>query len=231
MKKIAIAAAALMILGAVAITLLGQVPTAITQEDRQAAVQMMADNENLLSSTPDSFEDEVATIKTVQMAVLGAAPVNKPIAHNSPRELTQLIEAGHGLCFDRSRAIEKLLTMAGFKVRHVSVYSTATTGTAFRALLTPQVPSHALSEALTTRGWMVIDSNVPWIGLTKDGDVVGVKDLGSHYEWASGQPLEIFETDFTYVYGLYSRHGEFYEPYTPVPDFDVKQLIYNVLPG
>ena len=32
---------------------------------------------------------------------------------------------------------------------------------------------------------------------------------------------------FTYLFGLYSRHGRFYPPYTPVPDLDWGQLGYN----
>jgi hypothetical protein len=33
--------------------------------------------------------------------------------------------------------------------------------------------------------------------------------------------------DFVFVYGLYSRHGGFYPPFVPLPDFDWAQLHHN----
>lgn len=37
----------------------------------------------------------------------------------------------------------------------------------------------------------------------------------------------LFKRPSVHIRGLYSRHGHFYPPYTPVPDFNVQQLLSN----
>jgi hypothetical protein len=39
----------------------------------------------------------------------------------------------------------------------------------------------------------------------------------------------IFRSDFTYVIGLFSRHGRFYPPFTPIPDVNWRQIVYNLV--
>jgi len=138
--------------------------------------------------------------------------------------ITQTPPTRAGLCYDRSRAIEKILTDLGFKIRHAAVYSTKNTGSWLKSLLTPRTPSHAVSEVKTERGWMVIDSNNRWIGLTRDGKPVDLAELRdgniSQMTWdprLKEHMSPIFEAPFSYVFGLYSRHGRFYPPYTPFP--------------
>ena len=89
----------------------------------------------------------------------------------------QLVEAGKGLSYNRSRAIETILRLYGLEKRHVAIYSTAETGSAIRSLLTPGIDSHAISEVRTLNGWMAVDSNAPWIGPTADGEIVETSDM------------------------------------------------------
>ncbi len=79
---------------------------------------------------------------------------------------------------------------------------------------------------------MLIDSNARWIGLTEDGLVKSIEDLQSldHrvVRWSSrnlAKMNEIFSKDFTYVIGLYSRHGRFFPPYSPIPDYNIRHLL------
>src|SRR5680860_1366733 len=150
-----------------------------------------------------------------------------------PRELRDLYQARSGLCFDRSRAIEKILSSLGFEVRHAAVYSTKD-ASRLRAFLTPRTPSHALTEVKTARGWLVIDSNRRWIGLTRDGtpvDLDALRETKAQQAWDSRlkEPMStILSGPFSYLFGLYSRHGRFYAPYTPIPDADWRQVLYNV---
>src|SRR3546814_13565188 len=81
------------------------------------------------------------------------------------REPKDLYAGQSGECYDRSRSIEKLLRLAGFEARHVSVYSVTDGSSVLGVLLTPGTSSHAVSEVLTQRGWMLVDSNARWIGL------------------------------------------------------------------
>lgn len=173
---------------------------------------------------PGSFDDEVDLIRAVQTAVLRAAPIDKGLPEGAPRELPDLIRAGYGLCYDRSRAIETVLRFYGFETRHASVYATDERS-AVEALLTRQSPSHAVSEVLTQRGWMLVDSNAPWLGL-KDGQPVDLAHVAAHPSGTAGA-TSILGRPFTWIYGLYSRHGRFYAPFTPIPDVSWAELLYN----
>lgn len=222
----------------VAILAYHDVSTEVTPDDAVYAERILRETGHggLVGQTPPTdFDDQMDTIVAVQDAVLSIAPGNDGIPFDQPRELADLYKARSGLCFDRSRAIEKILKYLGFEVRHAAVYSTKDTGSALKSLLTPQNPSHAVSEVKTERGWLVIDSNQRWLGLTSDGEPVDLRKLQtSAYDNETWDPRlkaplsTILAEPFTYVLGLYSRHGRYYPPYTPIPDADWNQIPYNV---
>jgi len=113
------------------------------------------------------------------------------------------------------------------------MYSTVDTGSALRSLTTKDTISHALTEVETRRGWMIVDSKTRWAGLTSDGkplDLASVRQ-DPHRKWNSAvkDPLpEIYGAPFTWIYGLYSRHGRFYPPYDPVPDVNWSEFAQNL---
>lgn len=213
------------------------VSTDLTDADRRYAALILSDagygslyHENW---KPDDFEDQVRAIVAVQDAVLRTAPKEVEIPLGQQREPKDLYELKQGLCFDRSRSIEKILTWLGFETRHVSIYDTEKIGR-FRALITPQVPSHAVSEVLTQKGWMLVDSNARWIGLSEQREPLSVDWIQRRQEdlvaWAPesrGNINNIFLHHFIRIYGLYSCHGYFYPPFTPIPDVNLPQLASN----
>jgi hypothetical protein len=220
---------AILLAGAVAAS--HDVSRDVAPADAATARQLLAGY--AADAPPRTFEQEVAFISAVQDRVLDAAPVDREIPQGQSRELTQLVRAGHGLCFDRSRAIETVLRTYGFEARHAAIYSTAKTGSALKSLVTPQVQSHALSEVKTSRGWMLVDSNSRWIGLTASGDPVDLAEVPAlrRARWDSHarDPLpRIFLRPYIWVYGLYSRHGRFYPPFDPVPDLNWAELTANL---
>ena len=226
----------LILLGFVALYVTSDVSTALTEDDAVYAERMLREtgHGDLVGQKPPvNFDDQVRTILAVQDAVLSTAPKNKGLPLGKPRELRDLYEAKFGLCYDRSRAIEKTLDHLGFEVRHAAVYSTKDGGR-LKALLTPKTPSHAVTEVKTQRGWLVIDSNRRWIGLTREGEPIDLdtlKKTGASQAWDARVKEEkspILDGPYTYLFGLYSRHGEFYAPYTPVPDVDWGQIPDNV---
>ena len=190
------------------------VPTDVTVEDRFAIRQIWA----------PTFEAEVDLIQRVQQLVFDASPIHGGIANGQSREPADLITERRGLCYDRSRAIEKTLKSVGFQTRHVSMYESSI------ALVVPGYRSHALSEARTSRGWMLVDSMKPWLGLDASGAPISAKRLAQAKtppDWE--MPLT---PDVVHVYGLFSRHGGFYPPFTPFPDVNWRQLMMNVVdPG
>jgi hypothetical protein len=179
---------------------------------------------------PTTFEQQISTILAVQDAVLDASPGNDAIPLDEPREPKDLYQAQSGECYDRSRTIEKALEYLHMKVRHVAVYSTAQEPVIY-AILSDNTPSHALSEVLTKKGWMAVSSLSRWIGLTSAGDPVNVADLAKPHVWSAkvpGRMSWIFKSPFISIIGLYSRHGQFYPPYLPIPDVNYRQLLYNL---
>lgn len=233
MRKSKIALAALLLLGgaAIATAAYNQVPISPTASDAAAARKLLGPIRPLPADA--SFDEQVRAIRMVQDKVLDAAPLDRGIPLGQTRNLADVIKAGHGLCYDRSRAIEDALRVLGLKVRHVSVYSTAEKPPV-QALLTPGIESHALSEVLTRRGWMLVGSNTRWISLRRDGRPLSIAQLRTvapaDRTDIDGTPAPpIFQNpEFTWLYGLYSRHGDFYPPYNVVPDVNWSEFADNV---
>ena len=215
--------------GALVLFAVHDVPAAPTPEDAKAIRQLLPEDER----RGGDFEEEVALILRVQDRVLAVSPEERGIGLDQRRELSDLIRARHGACFDRSRAIETILRSYGFQTRHAAMYSTVETGSALRALTTPDNISHALTEVKTSRGWMIVDSKTRWAGLTSDGQPLDLAAIRANPDrkWnrnVLGSLPEIYDAPFTWVYGLYSRHGRFYPPYDPIPDVNWGELAQNL---
>ena len=77
------------------------------------------------------------------------------------REPTDLMRAGHDLCFDRSHTFDKGMNFLGFESKHVYVLHRQNR-TFLSALINRGQASHAVSEVKTSKGWMFADSNTVW---------------------------------------------------------------------
>lgn len=226
------------LLGGAALHNVGTAPTAEDRDYGARIVGAAGYDAGALLQPPAGFAEEIRLIAAVQDAVLRIAPGTKPLPHGQSREPRDLWELRQGWCFDRSRGIEKILAAAGMEVRHLAAYRTDDRSRLL-SLLTPDRSgerSHALSEVRTRRGWMLVDSNARWFGLDTEGRVWSAEALQGRdpfaMAWAPEVPEAIswpgFGGPFTYVIGLYSRHGGFFPPYTPVPDVNYADLLENL---
>ncbi|HEX9205115.1 MAG TPA: transglutaminase domain-containing protein [Candidatus Deferrimicrobiaceae bacterium] len=211
-----------------------QVDNSITEEDKIYIGKILQEKKVTFTSRPTRYEEEIELIMKIQNTVLEVAHDNIGIPYNSPREPKDLYLLKSGLCYDRSRSIEKISRYLGFKTRHISIYSTENTHSPFQSLITPKISSHAVTEVLTLKGWIVVDSNVYWISLDGQGNPVSIEQIQSKknnriISWAKPLPNDIYKKPFTFIYGLYSRHGRFYHPYNFVPDINYKELMQNIL--
>jgi hypothetical protein len=211
------------------------ISTDLSAADKKFAALMLREAgyepDHLKKSAGTDFEAEVRSIAAVQDAVLKAAPESRAIAFSHEREPKDLYELKYGLCHDRSRTIEKTLAWLGFRARHVSVYSTREVPW-YRALLSLHTDSHAVTEVLTSKGWMVVDSTRRWLGLEQSRRPVSLTQMqrGDTHAWAPesrDRMHRIFTQSFVHIRGLYSRHGYFFPPYVPVPDYDLEQIVEN----
>ncbi len=206
----------------------------ITREDEIALKKILKDvkKEDIFS-----YQDEIQKIRDIQSAVLNVSPTLKKIPVRQTREPQDLLKAGHGQCSDRGRTIEKALRYSGFQARFVSVFSRD------KSFIPPEtlaidggqdLRSHALVEVQTSKGWLFVDTNDRWVALDEKGNPLSLKawkniqDKGG-FQWSEENRGDIYwllRRDFNIVYGLYTRHGLFYPPYTPyIPDINIPTFI------
>lgn len=212
-----------------------EVSNVLSEEDRVYVRKFLVERGVPALPNQRSYQQELAFIVQAQKAVLDVASGNDGIPFDAQREPKQLYQAKSGLCYDRSRVIEKIFRSANFRTRHISLYSTEQTRSAVKSLITPGVPSHAISEVLTSKGWLVVDSNDQWVSLDRLGNPVSIEDIqrfgARAIQWRSPVPSDFYEKPFMFVYGLYSRHGRFYPPYGFLPDVNYGELVQNVMPA
>jgi hypothetical protein len=209
------------------------VDNSLSQVDKQYIEKYLFEVRSLPEKS--TYENEVDFITSVQHAVLKVAPGNEGIPFGQQREPKELYEAKTGLCFDRSRVIEKIFRYSGFEARHVFMLSKEHTGSWIKAVITTGVSSHAVTEVLTSKGWLIVDSNAQWVSTDSEGRPVSIEKIRYAVEysvpirWGAEPPSTIYRKPFTFIYGLYSRHGYFYPPYNGIPDVNYGELLQNVL--
>ena len=215
-----------------------QVDNSLTEEDYVYIKKFLKEHNVQPFQTDLGYTEEIRYIIAIQQAVLKRTPLENVINHYTEREPKDVYLAQAGACYDRSRVIEKILKTAGFLTRHISVYSLAKTGSTLKTLFLPGIQSHAVTEVKTEKGWLVVGSNNPWIGLDQENNPVSISaiqdSLGNEaIRWREGllsKMHPIFKKPFTFVYGLYSRHGKFYPPYNDIPDINYLEFAHNFLP-
>lgn len=232
MKRHFLPASLLAAVAVVIVMLWHEVPVGATEaEQRFLAGRLQAADVVLETAVPENFADQIAAIQRIQAFVLEAAPAMTPIPAGHSREPEALFAARGGHCADRSRAIEKILRMAGFTVRHVFLLARKDGENYWRPLFAANRDSHAVTEVLTEKGWLIVDSNDRWLTIDKDGRPVSAAQLErqayNNALWQNPAPNEIYFTRVTAIYRLYARHGRFYPPYNALPDMNLGELAQN----
>ena len=187
------------------------VPTEVTAED----VRVFTELGLTKPATQPSFAQEIALIRQVQGIVFKKAPLGEGIPEYEAREPADLMRFGQGLCFDRSRTFDKAFGYLGFESRHV--YLLYREDKSFiKALLHYGQSSHAVTEVKTSKGWMFVDSNTPWIALNRSNEPVNADDVWRRYAEFDRAPSYL-KPAWWAIRGMYSRKGQFYEPFLPFP--------------
>lgn len=211
------------------------VDNSLTEEDRQY-IPMYLSGVAPLPENP-TYKDQLSFIISVQRSVLNIASRNNGLPLSQKREPKELYLAKTGSCYDRSRVIEKILRYSGFETRHVFIYVKGETGFGIKSLITRGIGSHAVTEVLTKSGWLVVDSNAPWVSTDTNNQPLSINNIqlkienSSHIKWGNEPPTGInfypFGTSIGVVLGLYSRHGKFYPPYNFIPDINYGEFVQN----
>lgn len=208
----------------------------ITLDDIKYIKKFIADDKITTSETYSSYSDflsfdqQISLIKKIQDNVLKIAPIGIGIPQNKSRNPKDLYLYRMGLCYDRSNVLEKIFNSMGFKTRHLSLFEKKINQSILKELTTKRIKSHSIFEIQTKNGWLIIDTNVNWISLSFDNIPISMEDLvKKNYKiiWQTTPPEDYYSVPYTYIYGLYSRHGRFYKPYNFIPDYRIQELIYN----
>lgn len=88
--------------------------------------------------------------------------------------------------------------------------------------------SHAATEVLTSRGWLGVDSNEPFLLLTQDGYPSTYRNAINNIEDFKGiSPQKFFRQKLDVIYGLYSRHGRFHGKNFLGPEYVLSEVLFN----
>jgi hypothetical protein len=167
---------------------------------------------------PMSFEQQIDLIRKAQSEIFKRAPLGEGIPEYQSREPADLMRYGQGLCFDRSRTFDKVFNYWGFESRHVYLLY-KNEKTFLSALFHRGQSTHAVTEVKTSKGWMLVDSNTPWIALTRKGEPVSADDVWRRFaEFGDAPPYMAFP--WWAIRGLYSRKGQFYGAGVPFPELN-----------
>ena len=209
---------------------LSEVDTSLTKEDIEVIKKLDLDSSCGNINTIDNLIQCVAKIQSKVFSIVLIS--HHGIGYNHTREPIDLIKEKKGLCYDRSRFIEKIFTFYNIHYRHVAIHFTEDNSSL--PYLKKGSFSHAFSEIYTTKGWMVVDSIEPFIGANKEGKVYTAKELKEKKDFKdinnNGLPLNFRLGDYSVIYGLYSRHGKHYPPFNKIPDINWEQFTYYNIP-
>ena len=220
----AVVLGALAAVGVAAMLWANAVDTDVSDGDRQIIADLDVDD---ACQEVAGFDAEIHCVQQVQSAIFERYPdtsdaFKKGATHH---RVVDYDRRGFGSCYDRAKLVEQALRHYGFDVRRVALYEGQPTPLHY---LVPGINSHALSEVRTSNGWMVVESVDPLVGVDAEQEVYDIARLREGIDDGSVDdetfgieiPHNFFDGDFAYIYGVYSRHGYFFEPHLPVPEVD-----------
>ena len=200
------------------------VSKSISEDDRYITKLLNVDKECIKIN---SYEKEIKCIKTIQESQLKLITRKDCRGKYINLGSKDVINLNTACCFDRSRITEQALGIYGFKVRHVALNWTSKRG--YFNLLLPNTNSHAVSEVLTSKGWLGVDSNEAFVLLDKNNYPNTYEEAISNGVINSHSKRNFYTNTMTYVIGLYSRNGTFFEPYFPyLPEINFNDFLRNI---
>ena len=208
----------LLILTVTVLIIINNVSNKITEEDKSVFKSLGF----IKSSKTLSFEEELSLIKEVQFDIFKRSPVGQGIPEDESREPADLIKAQQGLCYDRSRTYDKVFQYLGFETRHVYILYKQNKPF-YSAIFHYGQQSHAVTEVKTTKGWMMIDSNTPWVAVTKLGEPINADDVWRRFSEFDHAPAYLNEPWWAFR-GVYSRKGQFYGGLLVFPEVNLNDF-------
>jgi hypothetical protein len=244
----------LLLIAAVTVGLLNSKSVALTADDK-VFLQRFLNDWNIHTTPPEvhcSFETELHFISLIQDSVLSDIK-GEQIPHLYFGNVRYYYEKRQGICYDRAVLLEKLLLLYHFPFRHVYIYFGEQESPRAIDLFKEHMTSHAALEVSTKKGWMAVGTDANWLGITADGRLMNYFSVRKQFEvtkrdWLGQKPITIGSNlfskrkyKFRIVYGIYSRHGDFFTGASSanstslftnkkhvLPDYNWRMLLYNL---
>lgn len=244
----------MLLLVAVIVILLNSKSIELSKEDRVYLHRFLNDW-HINEISPDvhkNFETELAFISRIQDSILSNI-TGEQIPHVYFGNVRYYYQKKQGICYDRAVLMEKILLLYHFKFRHVYIYFGNGAKPAVTDFLRKNITSHAALEVKTKKGWMAIGTDVNWLGISKNGQVANYYEVRKELEASAGDPhwqkpgttgsnaWKIAGYHFRIIYGIYSRHGDFFTGASTtnstslftnkrhfLPDYNCRMLLYNL---
>tara|TARA_B100001113_G_scaffold259208_1_gene214297 strand:- start:172 stop:873 length:702 start_codon:yes stop_codon:yes gene_type:complete len=195
------------------------------------AIKLLEVSDACLGVTYSGFDEELNCLVSIQTAVQ-AIGEDRCANSDDKIEPSEFIRRDFGCCFDRARFIEKAARYFGFQTRRVFIIQKKF-GNSLTNFFPLNQASHAASEILTKKGWLGVDSNLPFIILDSNKNPKTYRsalDDIDNFPMVAPRPFFIEDSivkDFDIIYGLYSRHGNFHGENFPGPEFVFSELLWN----
>lgn len=245
----------LTVFGGVILLLLNSKSIKISSQDKFYIQQFLSDWH--YTKAPEyvhrSFETELNFISLVQDSVLSNI-TGEQIPHVYFGNVSYYYKKRQGICYDRAVLIEKILSTYNFKFRHVYIFfGKETQKPAVTDFFKNYIISHAALEVKTKKGWIAIGTDANWLGISKNGQAKNYYDVRKELEATKGNPkwqknitigTGVWNTQgyhFRFIYGIYSRHGDFFTDASSadstslftgkrhfLPDYNLRMLLDNL---
>ena len=178
-------------------------------------------------SNINSYSDEIDCIKSVQKSQL------KLIDNTNCRDgfinlgSKKALKENTACCFDRSRITEQALQFYDFKIRHVFLIQTSKLG--YFSLFIRNLPTHASTEVLTSKGWLGVDSNEKFILIDENYIPYSYSKAISNNLISKKTDNSCYQKPLINIIGLYSRNGKFFKPYIQfLPEIEFIDFFKNI---
>ena len=155
---------------------------------------MFIEELNLDLNKPDfkSFSNELKFINSIHKKIIININNKEGIEIKNTREPKDIYLLKKGECYDISRLLEKIFQYYGYQTRHLSIYEKKGDIPILSLFLKKGNDSHAISQILTTKGWLAIDSVSDWVNSDINNQIIDINKIKYNSNWKYNIPHHIF---------------------------------------